>query len=72
MQSLIHLDLVDEYRLTVLPVAVGQGVALFTGLARPLVLRLVTSTAFPSGILELGYAPAHRGAGGGRESSGAD
>ena len=59
-RSLIRLGLVDEYRLTVLPVAVGKGAPLFTGLARPVVLSLVTSTAFPSGILELVYAPADR------------
>lgn len=60
IRSLIQLGLVDEYRLTVLPVAVGEGAPLFTGLARPMVLRLVTSTAFPSGILELVYSPADR------------
>ena len=59
-RSLIRLGLVDEYRLIVLPVAVGKGAPLFTGFARPVVLRLVTSTAFPSGILELAYAPADR------------
>jgi len=59
-RSLIRLGLVDEYRLTVLPVAIGKGAPLFTSLARPVVLRLVTSTAFPSGILELAYTPADR------------
>jgi dihydrofolate reductase len=58
LRSLIRLGLVDEYRLWVLPVAVGEGVPLFTGLAHPLSLRLIASTAFPSGILELAYAPA--------------
>jgi len=57
-RSLIRLGLVDQYRLWVLPAATGQGAALFTELARPLELRLVTSTAFPSGILELVYTPA--------------
>ncbi|HEY1642453.1 MAG TPA: dihydrofolate reductase family protein [Streptosporangiaceae bacterium] len=57
VRSLIHLDLVDEYRLWVLPAAVGQGAALFSDLAHPVTLRLLTSTAFPSGILELAYAP---------------
>lgn len=40
------------------PAAVGQGAPLFTGLAHPLTLRPVKTTAFPSGILELSYAPA--------------
>jgi hypothetical protein len=48
----------------VLPAAVGQGTTLFTGLARPVTLSLVKTTAFPSGILELCYTPAgHRPAG---------
>jgi dihydrofolate reductase len=57
VRSLIRLGLVDEYRLWVLPAAVGQGEPLFTGLAHPLSLRLVTCRAFPSGILELAYSP---------------
>jgi len=58
VRSLIRLGLVDEYRLYVLPVAAGEGAPLFTDLVRPVVLRLVTSRAFPSGILELVYSPA--------------
>jgi dihydrofolate reductase len=57
-RSLIRLGLVDEYRLWVLPAAVGQGAPLFTGLDRPVTLNLIKSTAFPSGILELCYTPA--------------
>ncbi len=58
VRSLIRLGLVDQYRLWVLPAAAGQGAPLFTGLAHPLKLRLVKSTAFPSGVLELVYSPA--------------
>lgn len=58
VRSLIRLGLVDQYRLWVLPAAAGQGAPLFTELAHPLTLRLVKSTAFPSGILELVYSPA--------------
>jgi dihydrofolate reductase len=61
-RSLIRLGLVDEYRLWVLPAAVGQGAPLFTELARPVTLSLVKTTAFPSGILELCYEPAGHGA----------
>jgi dihydrofolate reductase len=57
-RSLIQLGLVDEYRFWVLPAAAGQGVALFTDFTR---LRLRSSTAFPSGVLELTYAPADAG-----------
>jgi dihydrofolate reductase len=61
VRSLIQRDLVDEYRLWVVPGVAGQGAALFTGLAHPVRLRLVSSTPFPSGILELAYAPAAAG-----------
>jgi dihydrofolate reductase len=57
VRSLIRLGLVDEYRLWMLPAAVGQGEPLFTGLAHPLPLCLQTCRAFPSGILELVYSP---------------
>jgi dihydrofolate reductase len=57
-RSLIRLGLVDEYRLWVLPAAVSQGERLFTDLAHPLALRLKTSRAFPSGLMELVYSPA--------------
>jgi dihydrofolate reductase len=49
--------LVDEYRLLVLPAAVGQGQPLFTGLDYPVTQRLVTCRAFLSGLLELVYSP---------------
>ena len=43
----------DEYRLWVLPAAVGQDAPLFTELARPVTLSLVKTMAFSSGILAL-------------------
>jgi dihydrofolate reductase len=61
-RSLIRLGLVDEYRLGMLPAAVGWGAPLFAGLARAVPLSLVKTTAFPSGILELCYEPAGHGA----------
>lgn len=57
VRSLIRLGLIDEYHLWVLPAAVGSGAALFAGLDHLLPLRLVSSRAFQSGILELVYAP---------------
>jgi len=60
MHSLITLGVVDEYRLWVLPAATGKGAPLFPELDQPVNLRLVKSTAFPSGILELVYAPADK------------
>ena len=58
LHSLIKLGVVDEYRLWVLPAVTGKGAALFPELAEARRLRLVTSTVFPSGILELRYTPA--------------
>lgn len=43
--------------LWVLPAAAGKGAPLFPELDQPLNLALVRSKAFPSGILELVYAP---------------
>jgi dihydrofolate reductase len=59
-QSLARLDLVDEYRLWMLPVAVSHGAPLFSELTRPLTFSLAASTAFPSGLMELAYSRAAR------------
>ncbi|WP_226899979.1 dihydrofolate reductase family protein [Nonomuraea phyllanthi] len=58
MHSLIRLGVVDEYRLWVLPAVTGKGAPLFPELDQVVNLRLVKSTAFPSGVLELVYVPA--------------
>ncbi|MET8144004.1 dihydrofolate reductase family protein [Sphaerisporangium sp. NPDC005288] len=58
MHSLIKLGVVDEYRLWVLPAVTGKSTPLFPELDQAVNLRLVKSTAFPSGILERVYTPA--------------
>ncbi|MEV0234005.1 dihydrofolate reductase family protein [Nonomuraea sp. NPDC050786] len=60
MHSLIKLGVVDEYRLWVLPAVTGKGAPLFPELDQAVKLRLVKSTAFPSGVLELVYVPADK------------
>jgi dihydrofolate reductase len=60
VRSLVRLGLVDRYRFYVLPFAAGEGAPLFAPAAHPGRLRLEQSTAYPSGILELVYAPARR------------
>jgi dihydrofolate reductase len=54
-QSLIRLDLIDEYRLNVFPCAVGQGRHLFDDLEKSRPLELVSSIAFANGCVELEY-----------------
>jgi dihydrofolate reductase len=54
-RSLVELDLVDEYRLVVHPIAIGAGLPLFAGLRQPLELKLVESTRFGSGAVASVY-----------------
>jgi len=58
LQSLTKLGVVDEYRLWVLPAITGKGAPLVPELAEAQTLQLVSSKVFPSGVLELCYAPA--------------
>ena len=69
VRSLVALGLVDKYRFYVLPVAAGEGVPLFTGDAHPGPLRLESSMAFPSGMLELAYSARIRTSGTGTSSA---
>jgi dihydrofolate reductase len=55
VQSLARLDVVDEYRLYVYPIAIGSGSSLFADVEQLQPLRLVSSTVFPSGAVELVY-----------------
>jgi len=57
-QSLVGLGLVDEYRLLVHPVALGTGLALFSNLARPLDLTLLSTTRFGTGAVAHVYRSA--------------
>ena len=50
-QSLVAAGLVDEYRLGIHPVVLGQGQPLFAGLRSPVDLRLVSATPFRSGAV---------------------
>jgi dihydrofolate reductase len=57
VQALSRLGLIDEYRLVVLPVALGNGLPLFKDLARPLRVTLHESRSFPDGTLINVYRP---------------
>jgi len=58
-QSLMRLDLVDEYRVTVFPYLAVKGCRVFDDAAKSRQLELVSSTAWGNGTLELAYCP-HR------------
>ena len=49
--SLIRERLVDEYRLTVHPVALGDGIPLMHGLPEPQRLRMIGSTVYADGSI---------------------
>lgn len=57
--ALAAADLIDEYRLPVLPLVLGRGLALFDQLPEARRLDLVEARAFPSGIVVHVYRP-HR------------
>jgi dihydrofolate reductase len=57
-QSLVASGLVDEYRLAIHPVVLGQGQPLFSALRSPVDLRLISMTRFRSGAVAAVYQPA--------------
>jgi dihydrofolate reductase len=59
-QSLSRLGLIDEYRLVLHPVALGNGLPLFKGLTSPLHLTLVEAHPYSSGLTLLVYQPLGR------------
>ena len=58
--ALTETGLVDEYRVMVNPVALGDGKSLFTGLDHKLNLKLLKTKPFKSGNVLLYYEPAEK------------
>lgn len=58
VRQLLAAGLLDELHLLVHPIAVRTGMRLFDEGDAPIPLRLVSSEAFPTGVLNLVYAPA--------------
>lgn len=57
VQALSRLGLIDEYRLIIFPVALGNGLPLFKDLPRPLRLDLAEAKHFPDGTVINVYCP---------------
>ena len=56
LATMTKAGLIDDYRLLIAPMALGDGKRLFGALDEPLKLRLTNSTTFPSGAVLLEYA----------------
>ena len=54
-QAFLQLDLVDEIRLTIAPVLLGQGLRLFSDSAAETKWRLKDMAAYKNGFVELAY-----------------
>jgi len=57
VQALSRLGLIDEYRLVILPVALGGGLPLFKDLTKPLRVDLTEARTFPDGTAIHVYRP---------------
>jgi dihydrofolate reductase len=64
VQALSRLRLIDEYRLVIMPVAVGGGLPLFKDLPSPLRLDLTEARSFPDGTVIHVYQPVTPASGG--------
>jgi len=58
VQALSRAGLVDEYRLVINPVALGEGLPLFKDLSAPITLQLVEATTYATGAVLHIYRPA--------------
>ncbi|WP_262483345.1 hypothetical protein [Chryseobacterium oranimense] len=51
----MYLNLIDIYRISVHPIALGSGKPLFENLKERLELNLITTNTFRSGVVQLIY-----------------
>jgi dihydrofolate reductase len=58
LNGILHgYDLIDEYRLTFMPVFLGDGIPLFRHYAKEMRLRLISSRSYPNGIVFNTFVP---------------
>ena len=58
IKTFIQLNLIDTYRISVHPIALGNGKPLFENLKERIDLRLLKTNIFKSGVVQLIYEPA--------------
>lgn len=57
IKTFIELNLIDVYRISVHPIALGKGKPLFEDLKERLNLQLIKTNVFKSGVVQLIYEP---------------
>lgn len=57
-QSLVASGLIDEYRLAIHPILLGQGLPLFSSPHSPVDLKLISMSTYSTGIVGATYTPA--------------
>ena len=62
VNALMRYDLIDEYRLMIFPIIVGNGQRLFAHGIDEMILELVDTETFGSGVVVLTYRSAREGA----------
>ncbi|QJB31592.1 dihydrofolate reductase [Chitinophaga oryzae] len=55
VKTFLDLDLIDEYRLTIQPMAIGAGTLLFNDLKKPVRLKLLSAKTMKSGVIAAHY-----------------
>jgi dihydrofolate reductase len=57
ISTLAPLGLIDEYRLIVIPVIMGNGTSLFEGVRQPINVELLRTKTYQNGAIVLTYGP---------------